>query len=135
MRKSPLLLWTVLKMEIARLKSEEELEALLSKDAEQLVILKFSAEWCAPCKTLHPIFCALAQELDANNYESVTFAEVDRDDLEEAFEQYSITKLPTVIGIVNKQAVLTLQRPSDTELRHAVQQNLPAPTLTLDADF
>jgi|688.fasta_scaffold385705_4 thioredoxin 1 len=58
------------------------------------IIVKYSAEWCRPCKKIHPIY------LNSSNnqkYSHVIFLNVDTDNLQEIFNEYNIEGLPTFI--------------------------------------
>jgi hypothetical protein len=55
--------------------------------------------------------------------------------MEDAFEQYDIKQLPTIVGLIDKKVVLFLSRPSSEDMRRVVCNHLPMPTLVLDADF
>lgn len=119
---------------LARPQTAEELSNILSQDSRRLYILKFGAEWCAPCKDSAAYFCSLASELAANGT-NVLFVVIDRDLLEEEFQAYDITTMPTVIAIVNNDIKAVVQRPTPFELREMVKSQLPTPRLVLDADF
>ena len=50
-----------------------------------LVVLKFTAEWCAPCKRLNPILQKLSEETP-----EVTFYEVDVDEMPTLSDTYKV---------------------------------------------
>lgn len=64
----------------------------LKNVADQLVVVKYSAKWCFPCKKIQPYF----EEL-ANTYISVVFMEVDvdRPALEGLVDKKDVSSLPT----------------------------------------
>ena len=57
-----------------------------------LVVLKFTAEWCAPCKRLNPILQKLSEETP-----EVTFYEVDVDEMPTLSDTYKVKSVPTLV--------------------------------------
>ena len=55
-----------------------------------LVLVKFHAQWCGPCKVIAPMLDHLSKE-----YTKVTFLAVDTDELEETVDSCNIVVLPT----------------------------------------
>lgn len=79
-----------------------DLTKITKKDFEQKVIkekksvvVKFTANWCMPCKMIEPHLKKLAQEYDGK----IKFYEVDVEDGEnsEIVTKYDITNLPTLL--------------------------------------
>lgn len=56
------------------------------------VIVDFWADWCAPCKTLVPIFKTIAGESDG-----LLFAKVDTEDAQQVSSEAGIRSLPTLV--------------------------------------
>jgi thioredoxin 1 len=54
-----------------------------------LLIIKFEAEWCGPCKEIAPFVHDLAQ-----NHPLVRFLKVDTDENEELMHRYKVSSLP-----------------------------------------
>ena len=54
-------------------------------------ILKFEADWCAPCKALRPVW----EELEGNFSDKATFQVID------IAAKYNITSVPTVVIVKN----------------------------------
>lgn len=61
------------------------------------IILKFSADWCAPCKRLVPIVHEAAQEYP----HEVIIIEINIDDAPELREMFNIQVVPTLIYFKN----------------------------------
>jgi thioredoxin 1 len=59
-------------------------------------IIKFSAEWCGPCKVLAPVFHNVSE---LEEFKDITFEEVDVDDEEKAdlISEMKIRNVPTII--------------------------------------
>ena len=56
-------------------------------------VLKFSAQWCAPCRAL---------EETLSKVEDITIENVDVDNNEELCEKYNIRSVPTLIFLNNE---------------------------------
>jgi thioredoxin 1 len=59
------------------------------------VVVKFTADWCMPCKMIEPHLKKLAKEYDGR----IKFYEIDVEDEEnsEIVTKYEITNLPTLL--------------------------------------
>lgn len=55
-------------------------------------VVKFTADWCRPCKEIHPEFVALA-----GKFSKATFCTVDVDELDEVAAEYNIAMMPTFL--------------------------------------
>lgn len=58
-----------------------------------LKLLKFSANWCGPCKTLRPIW------EDIKNNKGAEFEEIDIDEDPDSAVEFKITSIPTIVYI------------------------------------
>ena len=65
-----------------------------------LVLVDFWAEWCGPCKSLHPIFTRMAKK-----YKQVRFARVNVDDAQDIAMKYGVQSIPTFIMFKNGEIV------------------------------
>jgi len=63
-------------------------------------IIRFSANWCQPCKILSPIFNELQNEVSG-----VSFETVDVDNNKDKASHYSVSSIPTVIFERNGQVI------------------------------
>ncbi len=81
----------------------------------QLTLVDFWAEWCGPCRTMHPAF------EEANlSYPNITFARVNVDECRDIAARFNINSIPTfvmfnsgkivdtVMGAVGLQGIRTL---------------------------
>lgn len=55
-------------------------------------VVKFSANWCAPCKALAPKMVEISKK-----FANIKFEEIDIDKDPDSAEKYSIRSLPTVL--------------------------------------
>ena len=60
---------------------------------DKLTVVDFSAEWCGPCKMLHPVLHSLTNELS----DKVTFLTVDIDKDPAAANQFGVRGVPTMV--------------------------------------
>ena len=87
----------------------------LSKD--KLSIIKFSAEWCGPCKMLAPVLEEISNEIsDVDIFE----VDIDDDTKEELVKQYSVNVVPTIIFVKKGETVASFSgyKPKDEILKY-----------------
>ncbi len=65
-----------------------------------VVIKKFGAEWCGPCRALAPVLEGLKKDFEGK----ATFIEYDVDNSPEEAQKYSVTSIPLVV--VEKDGVV-----------------------------
>lgn len=63
-----------------------------------MVIIDFWAPWCAPCRTISPVFEKLASQ---SEFASITFAKVNIDENEQIGSEVGIRSLPTFATFQN----------------------------------
>ena len=83
--------------DIINLKNATDLDKLLNENEN--VIVKFSAEWCGPCRSMTNVINNFTDE-SAND---VVFSEVDVDEVEfaDTIDKHGIRNLPTFIFFKN----------------------------------
>jgi len=75
---------------------------LINNDTKDSIV-KFSAIWCGPCKTLNPILTKLSEI-----HQDISFYEIDVDEEYELSSRFNIRSVPTMLfisesGKVNQQ--------------------------------
>jgi thioredoxin 1 len=65
-----------------------------------LLLVDFWAEWCGPCKSMHPIFTRMAKK-----YKQIRFARVNVDDAQDIAMKYGVQSIPTFIMFKNAEIV------------------------------
>ena len=74
---------------VMELNSSSFTDALLKN---KLLLVDFWAEWCGPCKSMHPIFSRMAKK-----YHYVRFARVNIDDSQDIASKFNVQSIPTFI--------------------------------------
>lgn len=111
--------------------TKKELEEILSKEDEKVVIVKFGADWCAPCQAIAPAYAEVLEEFDPH----VVPISAGHDEAEELFEEYEVTGMPTFLLFKNAKVERFLKKPDAQEIRSALKQSCPRPPLVLDENF
>lgn len=77
-----------------KIKSKQELHELLdnNSNSDELLIVKFSAPWCGPCRMLAGVIERIEKE-----QENVKFVDIDVDELEEIATEYAIMSIPVLL--------------------------------------
>lgn len=70
-----------------------------------ILVCKFSAEWCGPCKSLAPKIDTLSLSYDENK---VLFLSIDIDKNEEIASKFDISSMPTTLLIKNCKIIKTV---------------------------
>lgn len=79
-------------MTITDVTNVSQLEELFIQ--HEYVVVKFSAEWCGPCKRIHPLYERLS---NTEKYNSVCFLHIDVDEVRDICDKYNVEGMPTFI--------------------------------------
>ncbi len=90
-------------------------------EAQQPVLVDFTAAWCGPCRFIAPILDSLATEYQGR----MKFTKIDVDANQDTAQQYGVRAMPTLLvfkgGKVVKQLVGAMpRRKLEDELRQLV---------------
>lgn len=80
-------------------------------------LVDFWAEWCGPCKTMHPVF----EEANAS-YPHITFARVNVDASPDVAARFSIQSIPTFVMFKSGRVVDTVMGAVGSQGIHAMCQ-------------
>ena len=65
-----------------------------------LIVKRYTAAWCQPCKQLAPIFEELQNEM-TNEIDTIVFQTIDVDQNKDAAIKANISSVPTVVFLKN----------------------------------
>jgi len=88
------------KTPVIELTSENFNQEIVDND---LLLVDFWAEWCGPCKSMHPIFTRMAKK-----YKHVRFARVNVDNAQDIAMKYGVQSIPTFIMFKKGEIVNTM---------------------------
>jgi thioredoxin 1 len=74
-------------------KSLSDFRSVLANNT--FVVVDFSAEWCPPCKAVHPLFAKLASSSAVPS--QLAFVEIDVDEVPDVSLEYSVSAMPTFL--------------------------------------
>lgn len=67
-------------------------------------VIKWSADWCGPCKLMRPVFEKISEKLSSDE---LSFSEIDvDDDTEDLSSKYGIRNIPVILVIDEDDKVL-----------------------------
>ena len=90
---------------------------VVNRSEDKLVIVKFSAPWCKPCKTIEPIFLEQAKQ----NTDCL-FCELNIDDFEEVTDNESVSSIPCFIAYHNKMKIDKMDGSSSDKLIQFIKE-------------
>ena len=90
---------------------------VVNRSEDKLVVVKFSAPWCAPCRKIQPAFVEQAkQNLDC------LFCELNIDEFEEVSDNESVSSIPCFIAYHNKVKIDKMNGASSDKLIQFIKE-------------
>jgi thioredoxin 1 len=85
-----------------------------SLSTSAVIVCKFTAKWCKPCREIAPLFDKLAAEtatttVPANAASTSRFVSIDVDDLDEIAATYEVMTLPTFVALSTSTSTTTMR--------------------------
>mgnify|MGYP002478637035 CR=1 FL=1 len=68
----------------------------------KIVVVKFGAEWCSPCRIIKPLLGDISKEFDKTD---IIFGDVNIDENSEISSRFGIRSIPTVMFFKNGELV------------------------------
>jgi len=86
---------------IEEINEQEFNEEVLEASTQKLIILDFYADWCPPCKMLHPVLQKISEEFK----DKIKILRVDVDKNPFLAQKYNISAIPSIKIFKNKNIV------------------------------
>ena len=111
--------------DVEEISTIEQYDNLIDQSKDRLVVIKFSAYWCGPCKKIQPHYIQLSGE-----YKNVIFAhlDVDLEELKSLAILDNINSLPTFLFIKDEKKVSEVLGANITKIREKLNELLDNPT-------
>lgn len=103
----------------------KDFKHFLDKNRNKYIIIKFTAEWCGPCKKIHSLFKKLHTEY--HEIVSIAVINIDNEEFSDLIESWKINSLPTFFLLEkNTHHVLDyFSGASDEKLIKLFQKTIP----------
>lgn len=102
---------------VRSIESMDEWTSVIEK--HPVLVVKFTAEWCRPCKDVQPVYQQLSEK-----YEHAHFVEVDVDELDEVAALHAVAVMPTFLVIQQGTLVSSLRGSNPSKLQDFCKQHL-----------
>lgn len=107
--------------DVKHVSSEKELEKLIKAGN---AVVKFSAEWCGPCKKMKPIFEHVEKNITKRST-NILFIEINTDKIQQYVQKLKIKGIPTLIYFKDgKEVTRTVGAMSAEELQAKIETTL-----------
>ena len=101
--------------EVIEIELESEFSTLLK--TSKLVVIKFTASWCGPCKKIQPMYEDLAKHSETG----IKFLVVDVDKLENVASEWDALRIPFFVTVKNGEKVDSAVTTSEEKLTQMIQ--------------
>ncbi|KAI9808996.1 MAG: hypothetical protein M1825_002285 [Sarcosagium campestre] len=99
-----------------------------SNPRSTLHVLNFHAPWAAPCVQMRSILTSLAATYPTSTPATVTFANINAEDLPDISEDYDVTAVPYLVLLRDGKVVDTLGGSDATKVRELVERHAGKPS-------
>ena len=89
------------------------------RQSNDMVVAKFSASWCSPCKAIQPLYASLAAK-----HTKAKFALIDVDDVDDVANQYKVGILPTFLVLCKGDVVERYSGSDGNKLQALIQTHV-----------
>ncbi|KAJ7335391.1 hypothetical protein JRQ81_013332 [Phrynocephalus forsythii] len=97
--------------------NKKEFEEFLKRAGPRLVVVDFSAKWCAPCKVIRPFVYEMAVR-----YENVLFCIVDVDLAEDVANLCNVVAMPTFQFFVRGEKIFEIRGANEKKLESKIKE-------------
>jgi thioredoxin 1 len=103
------------------IQSPEEWERLTIDSEGLIIVCKFTATWCKPCKEIQPVFESMSNTCDST---LIRFATVDVDVLDDIASTYKVLSLPTFVTLQNGRVLEKYSGSNPEQLKNLISQSI-----------
>ncbi|KAI8527267.1 hypothetical protein RHMOL_Rhmol12G0062500 [Rhododendron molle] len=89
-----------------------------SKETSKLMVIDFSASWCAPCRFMEPTINEYASK-----YTDVEFIKIDVDELMDVAQEFGVQAMPTFILVKKGKVVDKITGARKEELQNKIEKH------------
>jgi thioredoxin 1 len=89
---------------IKKIANEQELKTIFDNAGSKILVIDFYADWCGPCRVIHPTIEALASKYAGK----AEFLSVNIDQNSAIANTFMVQNIPDVMFFKNKQKVISL---------------------------
>lgn len=88
---------------MVEIKNQNDFNAFVNANNEQIHVIKIGAEWCGPCRQLSTII----QNLEEDKVKDVIFGEIDieSDNVDDILTEYKVRNIPVILFIKDGQLI------------------------------
>lgn len=117
--------WSTSTKEVRHVASEQEWRELAkeSKEGDKLLVVKFTATWCQPCKQIAPKYKEMCQERYESESDKTMFVEVDVDELDQVMAECGVSAMPTFQIYRNGSCVGKCLGADEVKLRDLIEEH------------
>ncbi|XP_057508357.1 thioredoxin H2-like [Actinidia eriantha] len=90
-----------------------------SKDTTKLMVIDFTALWCAPCRFMEPTINAFAAK-----YTDVEFIKIDVDEMMDVAQEFCVQAMPTFVLIKRGEIVDNVTGAKKEELQNKIEKHM-----------